>query len=231
MLAVEEVDAAVDGVRIDAGQAEQAADGDAKERERQVAHAVDEVHDLAGGVGVEAFIQPRLLELVAAHYAVPILVAEFVDDDLLGNAAVGTGPPGRAGGDESGVLHPARTATAVGRVHHRDRVVGVGAVPEAEPLQGAFRGTEVAVDLRTVLGLDEQDHAHGLEREFDWGDTQHFGGDVEFGRGDQARGVKLALHADEVRGGGPCEIVDVFPQQSKIFSVAVPNRLLQSLST
>ena len=183
MLAVEEVGAAVDGVRIDARQAEQATDGDAEDRDRQVPHTVREVHDLPGGVGGEAFIQPGLLELVAAHHAVPILVAEFVDDDLL-TAIVGAGPPGRASGDERGVLHGARASSAVWRVHHRDGVIGVGAVPEAEPLQGFFSGAEVAVDLRLVLGLNEQDYPHGLEREFDGGDTQHFGGDVEFGRGD-----------------------------------------------
>jgi hypothetical protein len=81
-----------------------------------------------------------------------------------------------------------------------------------------------------VLGLDEQDHANWLEREFAGRDSQHFGGDVEFGRRDRARGVKLALYADEVRRGGPGEIVDVFLVETvgRAFGLGVTVALLDA---
>ena len=63
-----------------------------------------------------------------------------------GGPAPTTALPKRSSSNERGVFHAARAASAVGRVHHRGGGVGVGAVPEAEPLQGVFSGAEVAVD-------------------------------------------------------------------------------------
>ena len=117
------------------------------------------VGGLRGHVGVEALVEPGLLELVVRDEAVPELVAGLVDGDALGALQLGRGEDGGAAGEERRVLHAPR-GRAPGRVDHRDLGVGVGRRPGAVGPQRDLRGLEVAIGEVRVLGLHEQADVH-----------------------------------------------------------------------
>ncbi len=98
-------------------------------------------------VGVEALVEPRLLELVVRHEPVPELVPGLVDRDALGALQLLGREPGGAAGEERRVLHPAR-GRVERRVHHGDLRVGIGRRPGAVGPQRDLRGVQVALAER-----------------------------------------------------------------------------------
>ena len=110
-------------------------------------------------VGVEALVEPGLLELVVRDEAVPELVAGLVDRHALRALQLRRGEDGGAAGEEGRVLHAPR-GRAVGRVDHRDLGVGVGRRPRAVGAERDLRGLEVALGEVRVLGLHEEADVH-----------------------------------------------------------------------
>ncbi len=87
------------------------------------------------GVGVDAFVEPRVFELVGGDHAVPVLMAELVFGGLLGD--VGGFVPGGVAGEEGGVLHAADLRAGFG-VDDGEDLVGVGAVAVVELGEDSF---------------------------------------------------------------------------------------------
>ncbi len=187
--------------------------GRPRKRPYRGGRAVLGLHHEARGVRVDPFVQPRLLELVVPDHAVPELVAELVDGHHL-HAAHGIQRPEVAGpdaaaGDERGVFHPARARPIGWGVHHRDRLVGIPAVPQAESLEPGFHRLHVALDLRFVLGLQEHGDRHVGEPHLVCRPAEQRRGALVF-RGRHVAGCReAALHLDVARVRGPREVVNV----------------------
>ena len=96
--------------------------------------AEDGIKDFDLGVGVDAFVEPGVLELVGGDHAVPVLVAELVFGGDLGD--VGGVVPGGVGSEEGGVLHATHLGAGLG-VDDGDDLVGVGAVALVELRPGS----------------------------------------------------------------------------------------------
>ena len=136
-------------------------------------------------VGVEPFVQVRLLELVGGEESVEELVAELVDRDALGTVHGGRRDKRRTAGDEGRILHAAGGAGAPGGIHDRQSVVGIRS--EDSPVAGdpRPRGAKVALALARVLGLEQENQIHVVE----------------------PRLMELVPHDEIVRIGRPREVV------------------------
>ena len=95
--------------------------------------AEDGAEDFDLGVGVDAFVEPGVFELVGRDHAVPVLMAELVFGGLLGD--VGGVVPGGVTGEEGWVLHAADLGVGFG-VDDGDDLVGVGTVALVELGEG-----------------------------------------------------------------------------------------------
>ena len=105
------------------------------------------------GVLVDAFIEPREMDLVVGDEAVPELVAHFVDDHVFRIVAVARRQPARSTREDGRILHPLRLAL-IRRIDDRQLRIRVGAEPFAVIFQRRGRGGEVALGEVFVLGLD-----------------------------------------------------------------------------
>ena len=116
--------------------------------------------DFDFGVGVDAFVEPGVFELVGGDHAVPVLVAELVFDGELGD--VGWVVPAGVGGEEGWVLHAAHLGAGFG-VDDGDDLVGVGTVALLEVREGLLRDVEVAWAGSGVRSEGEDVDLHGAE--------------------------------------------------------------------
>ena len=132
----------------------------AEDAEVHVVGAVDRLQDAARHVGVEALVEPGLLELVGREEAVEVLVAGLVDRDALGALDARRRAPGGAARDQRRVLHPAGAAGAPGRVHDGQRGVGVGAEHAPVARERRLGRAEVTLGLARVLGLEVEEELH-----------------------------------------------------------------------
>ena len=92
--------------------------------------AVQSIHDLAFGVGVDAFIEPCFFELVCGHHGVPVLVSELVHHYYFRyQKAFGNKPLGVCR-DECRIFH---ATGAEGRwINDRELLVWIWAIPSVE---------------------------------------------------------------------------------------------------
>jgi hypothetical protein len=130
---------------------------EAEHRQHDAVAPVGLLEDAVRHVGVEPLVEPRLLELVARDHPVEELVPGLVDRHSLGPLHARRGAPLRAGRDQRRVLHAARAVAAPRRVHDRQRRVRVRAEHAAVARKRGLRGAEVALRLRRVLRLQQQD--------------------------------------------------------------------------
>ena len=158
-----------------------------KNRVGEIDRRVRFVHRACGRELVEPFVQPRVLELVVAHQAVPELVAGLVDGDVLRILDLRRRQPARARREQRRVLHAAGAALP-GRIDDRDVAVRIGPEPLAVVLQRRPRRREMPVGLRR----DARAAAAGAVRSR------------------QRRVLEGRRLHDVVRAGRPHEIVDVF---------------------
>ena len=123
--------------------------------------AEDCIESFDFGVGVDAFIEPGVFELVRCNHAVPILVAELMSDGLFCDVS-GVAEPGGAAGDESRVLHAADLGVGFG-IDDGEGLVGVGAVVLLEEGETLLGDVEIARAGGGVSGKAEDVDLHRAE--------------------------------------------------------------------
>ena len=166
------------------------------------AGSIDEAED-RGGFGDYG--------LIIADLRIEPLVADLVGDDVLRHENPIQRPPVEQhpgpGGDEGGVLHSAGAACSVGGIDDGEGVVGVAPVPEPVPLERGLGGTDVALELGRVLGLQEQDDLHVAEPHLLEGAPEEPGRIGVLLRSDVLVRIEGPAHLHEARVRGPREVV------------------------
>ena len=203
-------------VRLDAiGQdARRAVGEEGVHRAPAAAGAEDPIHRPPCNVGVDPFVEPRLLELVRGHDPVPVLMPEFVQGHLLGGGVEAGHEPGHRDGEQHRVLHAASEA-------HRqvvDHQAGVGVRHEAlavvqQALPGGLQDARrhaATVRLVHVEDLDRRGGVRALRHHLarhervrvgDPGEVVHVRGPVGHGPravGIVAGGIRHAGRLDEI---------------------------------
>ena len=118
--------------------------------EERVVRAEDRCEGSDFRVGVDAFIEPGVFELVGRDHAVPVLMAELVHGGELGE--VGRVVPRGVTSDEGGVFHAADLGAGFG-VDDGDYLVGIRTVEVVEVGHGSLDDVKVA---SAGLGVDGQ---------------------------------------------------------------------------
>src|ERR1700682_732883 len=158
-------------------------------------------------IGVEAFVEVGLLELVRREEPVEVLVPELVDRDALGAVDGGRSDEVRPAGDERRILHPPRRSRAPGGIDHGQRSVRIGSEDPSHLGEGRLHGSEVPLRLRRVLRLEQKAQLDIVE----------------------AGLAKEVLENEEVGVGGPREVVHAFLPEAIEVAVSRRGTLLHAL--
>ena len=139
----------------------------------------------------------------------PELVDVHVLDESHAREGPAQDPRVRLARDERRILHAARAEAVLGRIHDRQRLVGIRPEPEAVERQGHVYGLDVAVARALVPGLEEEPDAHGPE-----GDRRRRHRELSGGeRRPAGRNVRTRVESELVdlveRVGRPGEVVHV----------------------
>src|SRR5205814_7312358 len=93
---------------------------------------------------INAFVHPRVLELIGRNNAVPELMAGFVDGDVFGILCVRWHQPLGTRGDERRVLHSVRIALPC-RIDDGEMSIWIRTEPLAVILERGARGLEMSI--------------------------------------------------------------------------------------